>query len=578
MILTKITIHNFRSIVDASFDLEKYSLLVGENNAGKTNIITALRIFYEDEIKFDVKNDFPKCRTLDDESWIELEFITSDDEQSNLKNEYSSADKVLKVRRYFKSSNIDLVKAGQSNIFAYESGVLSTNLFYGAKNISQAKLGKLLYIPELSKTDDSFKMSGPSPLRDMIDFVMQKVVKNSQIFTNLQTAFDTFNKDFKEESSKDGFSLQDLTKDINENISEWGINFGLDINNITADNIIKNLVSHYIEDKQLNGERVPLNFFGQGLQRHLIYTLIKVGAKYVDKNEEKKKEFSPNLTLILFEEPEAFLHPTQQELLNINLKKISEDSSQQIICSTHSPIFVSKNIELLPSLIKIIRENGESKVHQVSKAELEQLFDANNSMFQMFSKELKNTSIEASLKTQIESRKLGAITSDMTQKLEEEALRYFLWLDNERSCSFFAKHVFICEGASERILFDYLLNTEWVDLKSKHLYFLDAMGKFNIHRYMNLFSELGIYHSIILDKDRNAGVQKLINSFIETNKNAYTKGIKFFDTDIEDFLSVQKPDGNRNDLKPLNIMWNYKNNKIATQKITELKTIIESLI
>ncbi len=54
MQLQRVKIHNFRSILDADFDLEKYSLLVGENNAGKTNIITALIIFYEDDIKFEM--------------------------------------------------------------------------------------------------------------------------------------------------------------------------------------------------------------------------------------------------------------------------------------------------------------------------------------------------------------------------------------------------------------------------------------------------------------------------------------------------------------------------------------------
>lgn len=197
MKLSKITIHNIKSLVDASFNLEKYSLLVGENNAGKTNVITAIRMFYEDGVKFDPKSDFPKCATTDQESWIELEFLTTDDEQSSLKGEYQSQDKILKVRRYFKSESTELVKSGQSNIYAYESGTLSKNLFYGAKNISQAKLGTLLFIPELSKTDDNFKMSGPSPLRDMINFVMKKVIKNSQVFADLQTAFDTFNRDFK---------------------------------------------------------------------------------------------------------------------------------------------------------------------------------------------------------------------------------------------------------------------------------------------------------------------------------------------------------------------------------------------
>ena len=577
MILAKVILHNFRSIIDSQFVLEKYSLLVGENNVGKTNVITALRMFYENGIKFDSKSDFPKCTTHDNESWIELEFTTSVDEQSNLKNEYRSSDNLLKVRRYFRSDNADLVKAGQSNIFAYESGILSDHLFYGAKNISQAKLGKLLYIPELSRTDDSFKMTGPSPLRDMIDFVMQKVVKNSPVFTNLQTAFDTFNKDFKDETSKDGFSLQDLSQDINENISEWDIHFGLDINNITADNIIKNLVSHYIEDNQLNGERVPLNCFGQGLQRHLIYTLIKVGAKYVEAKEEKKKEFSPDFTLMLFEEPEAFLHPTQQELLNINLRKISEDPNQQIMCTTHSSIFVSKNIESLPCLIKIKREKGESNMYQITKDELHKLLDANNGMFQMLSNELIKPAIDPVLKKEIQ-KMIGSTTTDISRKLEDESLKYFLWLDSERSCAFFAKHVFICEGASERVLFNHLLDTIWVDLMPKHIYFLDAMGKFNIHRYMNLFAELGIYHSVIFDKDKNASVHGLINQFIETNKNIYTKEIYSFDTDIEDYLSIIKPLGNRNDLKPLNIMWNYNNKKIASNKIDELKNIIMSLL
>jgi len=576
MQLQKVKIHNFRSILDADFDLEKYSLFVGENNAGKTNIITALRIFYEDDIKFDAKNDFPKCNPVGKESWIELEFLTTDDEQKSLKDEYKSADKFLRVRKYLKSENTELVKSGTSNIFAYESGILSTNQFYGAKNISQAKLGRLLFIPELSKTDDNFKMSGPSPLRNMIDFVMQKVIKNSPTYSNLQSAFETFNKDFKEESSKDGFSLKELTNDINENVAEWGINFGLDINSITADNIIKNLVSHYIEDKQLNDQRVSINCFGQGLQRHLIYTLIRVGAKYIDKKEEKKKEFSPELTIILFEEPEAFLHPTQQELLNVDLQKIAEDPKQQILSSTHSAIFVSKNVETLSSLLKVVRNNGESKIYQINKKELADLFDENNSMFKMFSDKLNDTSVAQDIKIVIQQKNLGSVSADEELKLEEESLKYFLWLDSERSCSFFAKHVFICEGATEKIFFDYLLNTKWLELKTKHLYFLDAMGKYNIHRYMNLFGKLGIYHSVIFDKDQNQGIHDLINIFVESKKNVFTKGIYSFEKDIEDFVGISNARSPH--LKPLNIMWNYRNSKILDKKIVELKKIIDDLI
>lgn len=166
MKLCRIILHNFRSIKDLDINIGDYSLLVGKNNSGKSTVINALRMFYEDGVKFLDKIDFPKFDVPDKESWIELHYVTSSDEQDSLKVEYRAADSLLKVRKYFKSDK-GLVQANQSNIYSYENGELSQNLFYGAKNISQSKLGKLIYIPEISKTDDTLKLSGPSPFREM---------------------------------------------------------------------------------------------------------------------------------------------------------------------------------------------------------------------------------------------------------------------------------------------------------------------------------------------------------------------------------------------------------------------------
>lgn len=102
------------------------------------------------------------------------------------------------------------------------------------------------------------------------------------------------------------------------------------------------------------------------------------------------------------------------------------------------------------------------------------------------------------------------------------------------------------------------------------------MGKYNIHRYMNLFGELGIYHSVIFDKDQNQGIHELINGFIDNKKNTFTKGVYSFEKDIEDFVGITKARSPH--LKPLNIMWNYRNNKIDDSKIVELKKIIDNLI
>jgi len=57
----------------------------------------------------------------------------------------------------------------------------------------------------------------------------------------------------------------------------------------------------------------------------LIYTLIRLSAKFTDdRPSSKKKDFAPEFTLLLFEEPEAFLHPSQQDRLNASLRLLAK--------------------------------------------------------------------------------------------------------------------------------------------------------------------------------------------------------------------------------------------------------------
>jgi len=574
MKIKSLTIHNFRSIKEAKFSLEDYVILVGANNAGKSNVLTALRIFYEDEIKYNEISDFPKFQTEDNESWIEIEYLLTNEEFINLKEEYKNSNKVLKVRKYLKSQDRNRVKTNQSNIYGYENAILSENLFYGAKNISQAKLGTVVYIPEVSKTDETLKLSGPSPLRNVITFVMKKVVKTSKSFESLNTAFEEFNNKFSEEASEDGFSLNKLGEEINDSLKEWEVKFNLNINPVETEGIIKNLVSHYVIDKNLDKE-IDVKCLGQGLQRHLIYTLLKLSSQYTENKTYEKKEFSPELTLILFEEPEAFLHPCQQEFLNTSLEELSSEKGQQIIISTHSPIFVSKNIEDIPTLIKLKRKNGITHIFQVSEDTRKTIIEQNNELVQFLQRKLNDPSISESIKVKIRGT-LG--DTEDTIRMEEESIRYMLWLDSERCSAFFADTVLICEGATEKIFIDYLIKNEWKDIREKRIYILDSMGKYNIHRYMNLFKELGIYHSVLADKDENRDIQEFINQFIEDQKNEFTGSIGFFDKDIETFLDINSPPNTRKDKKPLNLMWHYFKEKISADKINALKGKVEGLL
>lgn len=570
MKIRKITIHNFRSVQDITFCLDNYSLLVGENNAGKTTIINAIRTFYG-SLTFSEDRDFPKFKTNDSDCWVEVTFVTSADEQETLKEEYKSTDNLLKLRRYLKHKDY------KGNLYAYENGVLThTNQFYGSTNIGLGKLGKIIYIPALSKTDDGLKMSGPSPLRDMVNFVFEKVVEQSQSYKNLNTAFEVFNKAVSTEETNDGFSLSNLTDDINEEIGQFGLGIGLGINTIKPNDIVKTLISHSFKDNNLNSRIDDVSSLGQGVQRHLIYTLIKLSAKYTEKKKEKKKDFTPDFTIILFEEPEAFLHPSQQEQLNISLKKLSKNEEQQVLITTHSTTFVSKNILEIKNITKINKENGIAKAYQLTEPILDNILNQNVGLYTHFCNQLSDTTYPQNLRKKVLERKLGDEIPNISKKLSEESLKYFLWLDSERASMFFSKHVIICEGASEKIFLDYLINEEWHELKKNHIYFLDALGKYNIHRFVKLLGELGIKHSILMDSDEDKDIHKEINTFISSHTNGFTHKIHSFEIDFENYLGISKP--SRDDLKPLNVIKHMKENLILTSKIESLKSIIDTLI
>ena len=577
MKLEKIIIHNIRSFKDAEFITPAYTLLVGENNSGKTNLLYALRLFYEEgNVKFKNADDFPKFATADNESWVELEFITTNEEQESLREEYRSTDNKLKVRKYFKSDNEAFLQKDQSNIYAYENGTLSNNLFYGARNISQAKLGSVIYIPAVSKSDDTLKLSGPSPFRDLVNTVMKKVVEQSPSFQNLETAFTNFNTDFRNEADQAGMSISSLTNEINDNIEDWGINFGVDIRSIKPDDIVKSLLQHYFKDQQLNDEEINHNSFGQGLQRHLIYTLIRLAAKYKSATASRTRGFNPDYSLILFEEPEAFLHPTQQEKLQSSLRELSQLPNQQIILSTHSPKFVCKQTLYFNTLIRLGKSNGVTKIFKLDDEEISFIQNENIGLYNLFCEKLMDTSTPQAIKTIIQRRQFGHNPPRTEDKLQDESINYFIWLNAERSSLFFAKHVIICEGPSEKVLFEYLFNELWTDLRDKQIYILDALGKFNIHRYISFLSKLGIEHSIFADKDNDDNIHAIINDYITSKRTAFTKNIHFFENDIEDFLEIAKP--SRKDLKPINIIKKQMSGEITTAKITALKNIILSFI
>lgn len=560
----ELVIHNFRGIIDTAFSLCDYSLLVGPNNAGKSTILDALRAFYEkDDFKFKTERDFPFISAKDKESWIELLFKLSDEEYSSLAENYHLPANTLRVRKYFQTmAKTHDDKPASGSIFGYKpDGSISNEPFYGAKNVQSGKFGDIVYIPAVSKVDEHTKLSGPSALRDLLTNVLEDVVESSAAFNQFNTDFSDFAGGIKTEKTDDGRSLENLENDLNALLGTWDAEFKLKLTAPSTADIIKSMLRYDFFDKA-HGKAQSADQFGSGFQRHFIYSLIQVGARYISKKKTKKtKDFTPSMTLILFEEPEAFLHPPQQEILARSLMALTTTPNRQVVCSTHSPHFVSKNTANIPSLIRLKRTGAIMDTCQISKDMWAKIVEANQVINAIATK----------------WPKMAAKLAGDDQMPEMEAVKNFLWLNPDRCGMFFANHVLLVEGTAEQALINKMIDDGKVRFADCGLYVLDCLGKYNIHRFMNLLGALGIPHSVLHDDDLEAQEHEDLNELIiQTRHRDLTSNVTTIPGNIEKLLGV--PPANSPHRKPQHLLFLYEIGKISTGNLDKFRDLVEACL
>ena len=564
MKLRRVRVHNYRSIIDAEIDAHDFTMLVGANNAGKSNFMNALRCFYGD-IRW-TDNDFPKVESgvEDQESWVELSFDDlTDNEWNTLDEQYKAGVKIhsLVLKRYFKGEK---VKSKQSNIYAVVNAPDNERVFYGANTVSATKCGKIVYIPALTTPDDQMKTTGPSPLRDMLSLMLDRFIPQSEAYGRLGEALNELNR---EANSDHGF-LSKIAQPINDALRQWDVQIDLSVNPISTDVILKSLISYTFSDTNIHHTEFGLDRFGHGFQRAVIYELLRLASKFRANHKTSQTEFDPDFTLLLFEEPEAFLHPAQQENMAYHLRQFGQEPGQQVIITSHSPVFVSKNGDDLGQICRIQKNSGISTIYQLKQTDIERLIKAGGDFLTVLKQYVADPTVDKKSKEEA----LRLIKNAPTEEIENqyEAFRLQLWFDSDRASMFFADKVLLVEGATEKMLFNYLLANNWNDLTRERILIVDALGKFNFHRFIKLFAAYGIRHGIMMDNDNNEKHHAVINQLIRDRKNEFTLAEPFeFSKDLETYLGISLP--KRNDQKPLQIIPKLKDGSIAPEKLAQLR-------
>lgn len=369
MYLEKFIIKNFRGIEDVSLTFNKgLNVLIGENNAGKTAIIDALRI----------------CLSYGNQR---REIYVSQSDFHQDKNVICDGTDNIEFHLYF---HIDIPEeAGWFNdlLCVQENGTQDLQLhfrFYldenervkykvwGGANEGQAIAPEVLFLIYHVHLD---------ALRDAEQY-LRPVRGNrlGQLYSNIQIDPDhDTDQEKKRELAKKVRTAVDNDpewighvakgkKKINEHLKETSftdkkqqveISFlPFDFNKL-VDNL--KIQMPLYSDELLDGDPTKQKHFelyqnGLGYN-NLIYTATVLGD--LKQRKEKQKE---TYSALLIEEPEAHLHPQLQNLFFNYLNKLDTEQGFQIFISSHSPTITAKaNLKSV-----IVLQNQANKIHALS--------------------------------------------------------------------------------------------------------------------------------------------------------------------------------------------------------------------
>lgn len=306
MKISKVEIENFRALQSISVSLSSLSILLGENDAGKTSVLQALDKFFlgkkltDDRDWFRHETDKPISITLT------IAGIPPD-EVTGL----TRRDGTLVVRKIFafeKSPEVKAILDDGANSAVPKPILekwLSGERFHFipvrrdlAVQFSMAKtalLGKAMRARMAAKLADDAAAASLGQLKDLIEEALDEPRKKLEIFLREQM-----------HNRSVALAFNELEVDPIE-----GVDFSIQL----SDDRVKD---------------VPIENRGAGTQNNLIIALFRLIA-----------DLDADAQIILaMEEPENSLHPKAQRQLLSVIQQLSTKS--QVIVTTHSPVFIDR--------------------------------------------------------------------------------------------------------------------------------------------------------------------------------------------------------------------------------------------
>lgn len=513
MKIQRLKISNWRSIKELDLEVSELMVVIGQNNHGKSNLLSAILFFFGEIKHQDLDFHFGAP-----ELYVEVTFDGLDDSDRTTFQKYLTSSSTIVVRKtaqlggsfdyrgYIENPTEEWLQEANANAYTLremaeslpfhpflpDGGRLSkqhiidaqnsyieqhrdeltftfepeATSFLGLKNVAKGIFGDVYFIPAVKEASDDFAAKESSAFGKLYSTVISEMAADNAEWKDtrqrLEKLFAALNK-LDHEGNQNENRPEELARfeqAITDELASWGAQIDIEVSAPDIESVFKANTQVWVND----GVRTDIRRKGHGLQRALTVALIQVIARR-DRDraeaageEEARTRTSSNSRYYIFEEPELYLHPQAQRALFDSFVELSEGDSQVFLC-THSSGLI--DVERYRT-IYIVTKRNEAEGSQVTYCS-EELF-----------------------------------TGDAKKDFN---LSY--WMNPDRGELFFASKVLLVEGATDKTVIPLIAKNLGVFRYDYTV--IDCGSKSNIPYYIRLLNKFGIPYVAVYDRDHQAG-------------------------------------------------------------------------
>lgn len=357
-LLAEIKVKNFKSIRNDSFELSAFTPLVGYNNAGKSNMLEAIKWLLR-------KYSLSESCFNDPNQPVELEGKVSGISQNILdqlsENQRTSIQPflftdTLYIKRVQQQPN---VTAAQIKLLIKDPNNIGTENEWrinptGLDQAIQALFPDPIHIGAMENSEeDVSKNKNTTTIGKLLSEIIGPIQANYN--TRVQTALDDIKKLLDSEGSERATELNDFDVAVNSKVESFfpGVSIKVHVPTPELKEVFSKGTIKVFENPTSGGRDV--GSLGHGAQRSIQMALVRHLADIKRDSGEQASN-----TILLIDEPELYLHPQAIEVLRDALKLLSSQG-YQVIFSTHSPFMItSKDV----GNTLLIRKNDTLGTHK----------------------------------------------------------------------------------------------------------------------------------------------------------------------------------------------------------------------